>query len=182
MDVPAQARAAAPPPVKGIPQPVIGAKPQVRPPWRAHPEVITPEAEEGVYGAATPLIVEWRQARAAFLDKGGSRVERACGWGRMCELALVLIGEHELTLPPETYPWDTFRRERELWEQQQSLRDARWERRRALCWRLRGRPPRGRACRHRHVARPRVCVHPGVCGTHLHDRLLPHAALQPSRL
>ncbi len=130
---------AVPPPVKGVPQPVIGAKPQVQPPWRAHPEVITPESEEGeelVYGAATPLIVEWRQARAAFLDKGGSRVERASGWLRMCELALVLVGEHKLTLPPETYPWDKFRREKELWEQQQSLRDARRERRRALCWRF----------------------------------------------
>ena len=129
---------ALPPPVKGVPQPVIGAQPQVRPPWRAHPEVITPEAEEGeglVYGAATPLIVAWRRARAASLDRAKSRVERACGWVRMCELALILVGEHKLTLPPETYPWDKFRRERELWEQQQSLRDARWERRRALCWR-----------------------------------------------
>ncbi len=139
MDVPAQAPAAAPPPVKGVPQPVIGAQPQVRPPWRAHPEVITQEAEEGeelVYGVATPLIVAWRQARTAFPDKAKSRVERASGWVRMCELELILVGEHKLTLPPETYPWDKFRRERELWEQQQSLRDARWERRRALCWRF----------------------------------------------
>ena len=138
-DVPAQARAAAPPPVKGVLQPVIGAQPRVRPPWRAHPDLVTLEAEEGeglVYGKATSLIVEWRQAREALLDGSGSRVERATARVRMCELALALIGEHELTLPLADYPWDTFRRDRELWERAQALRDARAERRRALCWRF----------------------------------------------
>lgn len=138
-DVPVQARAATPPPVKGVPQPVIGAKPGVRPPRRAHPELVTLEPEEGeklVYGDATPLIVEWRQARGVSLDGSGSRVERATARVRMYELALVLIGEHELTLPLADYPWDKFRRDRELWERAQALRDARRERRRALCWRF----------------------------------------------
>ena len=130
---------AVPPPVRPVARPpVIGERPVTKP-RRDHPELVTLEPEEGetlVYGDATPLIVAWRRARRAFLDRSGSRVERATGWVRMCELALVLIGEHELTLPPETYPWDTFRRERELWERAQSLRDARRERRRALRWRF----------------------------------------------
>ncbi len=35
---------------------------------------------------------------------------------------------------------------------------------------------------HRHVDRPRVCIHPCICGSHLPDRLLSHAALHASRL
>lgn len=55
---------------------------------------LKPEAGEAlVYGGATPLIVESRQARATFLSKSGSRVERARGGFPMCELGLVLIGD-----------------------------------------------------------------------------------------
>ncbi len=133
------AQAAVPPLVRGVGrQPVIGER-RVTKPRRDHPELVTlrPEAGEAlVYGDATPLIVEWRAARAAFLGAGGSRVERASGWVRMCELELVLVGTHGLTLPPDTYPWDAFRREEELWRRQRSLRRAHRERRRALRWRF----------------------------------------------
>ena len=89
---------------------------------------LKPEAgEELVYGGATPLIVEWRQARATFLSKRRSRVERTRGRFRMCELELVLIGDHELTLPPGTYPWDESSRRDELYWGQASLAHARWE-------------------------------------------------------
>ena len=133
-------RAAVPPLVRGVArQPVIGER-RVTKPRRDHPELVTLERETGeefVYGDATPLVVEWREARAAFLGADGSRVERARGWVRMCELELVLVGEHGLTLPPDTYyPWDAFRREEELWRRRRSLRNAHRERRRALRWRF----------------------------------------------
>ncbi len=129
---------AAPPPVPGVEQPVIGCRPGVKP-LRPFPELVTLEAEEGeelVYGKAAPLIAQWRRARAAHLDERRSRVEQATDWVRMCELELALIGEHGLTLPPDSYPWDRFQRRdalrrRELW-----LGYARAERRRALCWRF----------------------------------------------
>lgn len=136
---PVGARAAGPPPVRGVArQPVIGER-RVTKPRRDHPELVTLTREAGeelVYGDATPLILEWRAARRAFLGAGGSRVERADGWVRMCELELVLVGEHGLTLPPDTYPWDAFRREKELWRRRRSLQGARRERRRALLWRF----------------------------------------------
>ncbi len=134
---PEGARAAVPPLVRGVAhQPVIGER-RVTKPRRDHPELVTLERETGeefVYGDATPLVVEWRGARAAFLGADGSRVERASGWVRMCELELVLVGVHELTLPPDTYPWDAFRREEEMWRRRRSLRNAHRERRRALRW------------------------------------------------
>lgn len=134
------APAAAPPPaVRDTPEAVIGQPKRVVTPRRAHPELVTLEPEEGeelVYGEATPLIVEWREARACFVDRRNNRVERATGWVRMCERALTLIGEYELTLPLADYPWDDFERRRELQRSEQSLRDARRELRWALCWRF----------------------------------------------
>ena len=91
--------------------------------------------EEFDYAEAAPLVVEWRQARAAFLSKGARRVERARGGVRMCELELVIIGDHELTLPPSTYPWDESRRRDELYWGRASLAHARWELAQALFWR-----------------------------------------------
>ena len=108
-------------------------------PHRDHPEVVTLRAEEDeelVYGEATPLVVEWRRQRIAQLDEGASGVERARAWARRCELELVLVGEYELTLPPETYPWDEFQRRDELARCERSLRDARRALLRAHCWRF----------------------------------------------
>ena len=53
----------------------------------------------------------------------------------MRELELVLIGKHELTLPPAHSPWNPMERGREVWQRERSLRDARAERRWALLWR-----------------------------------------------
>lgn len=130
-------RAATTSPLPGVEQPVIGRETGTRP-RRPHPELVTLEAEdreELVYGRAAPLIAEWRQVRAGHVDEARSRVEQATDWVRMCELELALIGEHGLTLPPDSYPWDRFQRRdalrhRELW-----LDYARAERRRALVWR-----------------------------------------------
>ena len=133
----APVRATSAPAVPGVEPPVIGGGPAARP-RRSHPELVTLEAEEGeelVYGEAAPLVAEWRQVRAGHLDERRSRVEQATDWVRMCELELALIGEQELTLPPDSYPWDRFQRRdalrrRELW-----LGYARRELCRALFWR-----------------------------------------------
>ncbi|MCY3657275.1 MAG: hypothetical protein OXG95_11820 [Chloroflexi bacterium] len=126
------------PAIRGATEPASGRRPAARP-RRAHPDLVTLEPEEGeelVYGEeVTPLIAEWREGRAAFIDRGNSRVERATAWVRMCERTLTLIGEHELTLPLADYPWDRFERQRELERSEQSLRDARRELRRARWWR-----------------------------------------------
>ena len=119
-------------------QPAVGGAPITRP-HRDHPEVVTLRAEEDeefVYGEATPLIVEWRRQRIALLDEGASGVERARARVRMCELALVLVGDHELTLPLDTFPVDLlrFRDERERYER--ALRRARRELARAHCRRF----------------------------------------------
>ena len=53
----------------------------------------------------------------------------------MCELELVLIGEHELTFPPSTEPWDEDRRKDELFRGKFALVSARWELVQALFWR-----------------------------------------------
>jgi len=130
-------RDGAPSALQGLPQPAIGRG--VTRPHRDHPEVVTLRAEEGeelVYGEAAPLIVEWRRQRIAHLDKGASGVEHARAWVRMCELELLLIGEYELTLPLDTYPWDTFRLAEERHRREQSLRRARRSLVRAHCWRF----------------------------------------------
>lgn len=123
---------------EGAPQAVITLARRLLKPWRVHPTVLTMTAEEGdelLYGPAEPLIVEWRQTVAASLREGEGRVERARSRVRMCELEIVLVGEHELTLPPATYPWDEDRRWDELNRLKLSLVSARWELAQALLWR-----------------------------------------------
>ena len=135
--VPSQPRAASPPGVQGVSPDVIG-QPRVQRPWRPYPQLVTLEPEAGeelVYGEALAAIAGWRTARAGHLDTRRSRVERATARVRMCELEITLIGDHELTLPPAVYPWDRFDRRDEVWRREQSLADARAERRRALRWR-----------------------------------------------
>ena len=135
---PGQRTLDATPVAAGAPQAVIGRPRRVGRLPLGHPEVVTVEPmpeEEFDYAEAAPLVVEWRQARAAFLSKGASRVERARGGVRMCELELLIIGDHELTLPPSTYPWDESRRRDELLRAKASLIGARWELAHALFWR-----------------------------------------------
>ena len=126
------------PAATGAPQAVISRPQRIDRLPLGHPEVVTVEPmqdEEFDYAEAAPLVVEWRQARAASLGTGGSRVERARGRVRMCELELVLIGDHELTLPPSTLRWDEDRRHDELLRGKLSLVAARWELAHALFWR-----------------------------------------------
>ena len=107
-------------------------------PRQSRPEVVTLEPvqdEEFDYAEAMPLVTEWRYQRIAHLDEGTRRVEQARALIRMLELELVLIGDHDLALPPSTYPWDESRRRDELRRVKFALVSARRELAQALCWR-----------------------------------------------
>ncbi len=106
-------------------------------PSRPYPQLVTPEAEPDedlVYGDAAPVIVEWREVRAEFLKtlKTGATLDRTEVQEPMLELELAIAGEHELTLPPASFPWDEFDRRDKVWELTQDLKRVRAERNRAL--------------------------------------------------
>ncbi len=104
----------------------------VRP--RTYPQLVTLEAEPDedlVYGDAAPVIVEWRRVRAEFL-KTGATLDRTEVQEPMLEMEIALVGEHELTLPPASFPWDEFDRRDKVWELTQDLKRVRAERNRAL--------------------------------------------------
>lgn len=92
-------------------------------------------AEGELYGAAAPLIVEWRQARDAH---GGAadRLTAVRAEERMWEVELALIETHQLTLPPATAPWDQLTRRDEVHWRRRTLARVRGERRGAE-WRRR---------------------------------------------
>ena len=120
-------------PVIGAPRihfrmPVAGALPRQTP-----PTVVTEEAgpgDEDAYGAAWPLVEEWRALHGRHPPEG-----RGVDWlrdeERLRELEIALIAEHELALPPERYRWDGFTRRSQLRWRERTLRRVRGERRRA---------------------------------------------------
>ena len=101
---------------------------------RPHPRVVTIEAEHGeedVYGDAEPLVVAWREARAA--DRAArDRLERAVAAERLMTLEIALMEGHGLTLAPERYPFDGIKMSSELRWRRLALSNARRERARAL--------------------------------------------------
>ena len=112
-------------------------QPQVKPPRRPYPQLVTVEPETGeelIYGEAMPAITDWREARKA-LEQAKRRLDKLDARKRMVELELRLVGDHELTLPPAVYPWDRADRRDEVWRRKESLGDLRVDRRRALLWR-----------------------------------------------
>ena len=58
--------------------------------------------EEFVFGPAAPLVAEWRRLRTGS-DQVVSRVDRAQVAVRRLDLEAEMLGEHRLTLPPDTY-------------------------------------------------------------------------------
>ena len=103
-------------------------------PSRPYPQLVTPEAEldeDLVYGEAAPVIVEWRRVRAEFL-KTRTTLHRTEVQEPMLEMEIALVGEHGLTLPPASFPWDEFDRRDKVWELTQDLKRVRAERNRAL--------------------------------------------------
>ena len=130
-------RAAPPPPVRGerttVATPSV-EEPATGRPWRPYPQLITPAREPGeelVYGEATPAIVAWRRARKEYRE-ARHRLDRLDAERRLWEMEIVLIRDHELTLPPASYPWDQFDRRDEVWALERALAELRGERRRAL--------------------------------------------------
>ena len=126
---------AGPAPAAARPRPAASRAVTERPrPASAH--VVTEEAgpdDEDAYGAAWPLVEEWRDVRARHPAEGKG-VDWLRDEERLRELEIALIGEHELALPPERYRWDGFtRRAQQRWRER-TLRRVRKERGRAQ-WR-----------------------------------------------
>lgn len=102
-------------------------------PQTAPPGVVTEDAgpdDERAYGAAWPLVEEWRAVHARH-PAGGTGLDWLRDEERLRELEIALIGEHELALPPERYRWDAFTRRSQLRWRERTLRRVRGERRRA---------------------------------------------------
>ena len=93
--------AGSPPRVKGAPE-QAPVRPEVKSPKRAYPRLITIEPEAGeelLYGEAMLAITEWRAARKT-LQEARRRLDKLDARMRMVDVAISLIGDHELTLPP----------------------------------------------------------------------------------
>ena len=107
---------------------------RARYPKRLYPELVTKEPapdDEEVFGAAWPLIEEWREIWKA----GHTGTGKGLAWleteARVRSLEVALLEEHGMTLPPETQPLHGLYRSTQLtWR-----RDTLHEVRRALAWR-----------------------------------------------
>ena len=87
------------------------------------PSVITMEpqpGDEAVFGAAWPLVDEWRRLRERHPTEG-----KGVSWltdeERLRELEIALVGEHGLTMPPDTDPWDSLSRRTQVRWRTQTL-------------------------------------------------------------
>ena len=110
----------------GSGNPAPAAKPVAERPRRDYYDLVTVDSEpveELVYGdAATAVIVQWREARDAY-GQTGDALEKLNVRQRVLELEIELIQEHELTLPPATYPWDWGDRRHEVRRRSELLDD-----------------------------------------------------------
>ena len=95
------------------------------------PGLVTEEphpGEEESYGAGMALVSEWRDLRDRRDE--GTRLQQATRRERIMELEVAMLGEHDLTLPPETEPLHPSRRAVQLDWRMRELDDLRAERRR----------------------------------------------------
>ncbi len=97
---------------------------------RKYPELVTREPapdDEEVFGAAWPLIDEWRRLREGHPNDG-----RSLSWlvteERILNLELAMAEEHGLTLPPETQPLAGVWRNGQRRSIEAALSDTRWAR------------------------------------------------------
>ena len=102
------------------------------------PEIVTVEPADDdveVYGAAWPLVEEWRSLRAGHPNQGSS-----LSWlttrERLLVLELAMLEEHGLTLPPEKQPLRGFGRDGQTSWRRTALTDTRkaLARRKLLRW------------------------------------------------
>ncbi len=106
---------------------------------RRFPEVVTKDPapdDKEIYGAAWPLIDEWRE-----LWKGHSNQGRSLSWlateERIRELEVAMLEDHGLTLPPETEPLRGLDRSSQLNWRRETLREVRMTRaRQEFLWSL----------------------------------------------
>ena len=114
--------------------PALPGLPPRRPPAlrRPFPDVVTVEPADDdadVYGEAWPLVEEWRRLRAGHPHDG-----KGVRWleteERILVLALAMLDEHGLTLPPETQPLRGFARKGQTRWRTAAL----YETQRALAW------------------------------------------------
>ncbi len=125
------------------PQDAAGSEqrqPRSSPPRRlfrtTRPSVVTQEPQPGdeqAFGEAWPLVEEWRGLRESHSPQGRG-LSWLVGEERLRELETALIGEHELTMPPDTDPWDSLGRRTQVRWRTQTLDRVRGERVRAQ-WR-----------------------------------------------
>ena len=83
---------------------------------RRYPELVTVEPaldDEAVFGAAWPLIDEWRTLRASH-PIGGKSLSWLVTHERILEMELAMAEKHGLTLPPEPMPLTGHWRRRQL--------------------------------------------------------------------
>ena len=105
---------------------------------RLDPEIVTKEPADDdaeVYGAAWPLVEEWRGLRAGHPHQG-----RSLSWlvteERLLGLELAMLEEHGLTLPPEKQPLRGFGRKGQTSWRRKALYDTRMalRKRKLLRW------------------------------------------------
>ena len=105
-------------------------KPSMR---REYPDLATLEPapdDEEIFGAAWPLIVEWRKLLEAHPERGGG-VEWLTAQERVLEVELALLEDHGMTLPPEKQPLRDFDRSGQITWRRTALSDTRRERKKA---------------------------------------------------
>ena len=100
------------------------SKPSMR---REYPDLVTLEPaddDEEIFGAAWPLIVEWRELKDAHPNEG-----KGLGWlaveERLLTVELALLEEHGMTLPPEKQPLRGFDRDGQTSWRRTALYDTR---------------------------------------------------------
>ena len=97
---------------------------------RRYPEVVTKDPapdDEEVFGAAWPLIDEWRRLREGHPNEG-----KSLSWlmteERIRQLEVAMLEDHGLTLPPETEPLRGLDRNSQLNWRIKTLNDVRMRR------------------------------------------------------
>ena len=111
-----------------------GGKPPTKPSMRReYPDLATLEPapdDEEIFGAAWPLIAEWRELLEAHPERGGG-VEWLTAQERVLEVELALLEDHGMTLPPEKQPLRDFDRSGQITWRRTALSDTRRERKKA---------------------------------------------------